>query len=102
MELQEAIVVKEESQAEEHASKPALTPPTSEDLDKKYDSSSELSELDLDDLEDDDDFEIEPDHYWGDGKIPIFKPVCASMLLHIFSSNLSFNILRYSRGEMPM
>lgn len=73
-------MVKEEPQVEEPASKPALTPPTSEDLDKKYDSSSELSELDLDDLEDDDDFEIEPDHYWSGGKIPVFKPVRARIL----------------------
>lgn len=33
--------------------------------------SSELSELDSDDGED-----IEPDHYWDGGKIPVFKPVC--------------------------
>lgn len=51
--------------------KAALTPPTSEDLDKRYGSSSELS-----DLEDDDDEEIEPDHYYDGGKIPVFKPVC--------------------------
>jgi hypothetical protein len=51
--------------------KPALTPPTSEDLDKRDERmSSELSELDSDDGED-----IEPDHYWDGGKIPVFKPV---------------------------
>ena len=56
------------------ATKPALTPPTSEDLDKRDERlSSELSEL-----ESDDDEEIEPDHYWDGGKIPVFKPVrCA-------------------------
>jgi hypothetical protein len=53
------------------ATKPALTPPTSEDLDKRDEQmSSELS-----DLESDDDEEIEPDHYWDGGKIPVFKPV---------------------------
>lgn len=64
--------------AQKHAS--ALTPPTSEDLDKHNDASSELSELDLidekDEADDDDDIgPIEPDHYYGDGKIPVFKPV---------------------------
>jgi hypothetical protein len=54
------------------ASKPALTPPTSEDMDKRDERmSSELSELDSDD----DGEEIEPDHYFDGGKIPVFKPV---------------------------
>jgi len=58
------------------ATKPALTPPTSEDLDKRDERmSSELSEL-----ESDDDEEIEPDHYWDGGKIPVFKPVCCALL----------------------
>lgn len=53
----------------------ALTPPTSEEMNhdekKKEQEDSELSDLDLDD----DDMEvIEPDHYWDDGKIPVFKP----------------------------
>ncbi|KAL1625827.1 hypothetical protein SLS54_003299 [Diplodia seriata] len=54
--------------------KAALTPPTSEDMDrgKRDGSSSELSELELDDEEDIGD--IEPDHYWDGGKIPVFKP----------------------------
>lgn len=54
--------------------KAALTPPTSEDMDrgKREGSSSELSELELDDDEDIGD--IEPDHYWDGGKIPVFKP----------------------------
>lgn len=33
--------------------------------------SSELTDLDSDDGED-----IEPDHYFEGGKIPVFKPVC--------------------------
>ncbi|KAH7554965.1 hypothetical protein BM1_07626 [Bipolaris maydis] len=50
--------------------KPALTPPTSEDNDKRFeDMSSELSDIDSDDGED-----IEPDHYFEGGKIPVFKP----------------------------
>lgn len=53
--------------------KAALTPPTSEDNDPKRQErlSSELSDIDSDDGED-----IEPDHYWDGGKIPVFKPVC--------------------------
>ncbi|KAJ9297307.1 hypothetical protein DTO271G3_4600 [Paecilomyces variotii] len=44
---------------------------------------SELSDLELDqnasaapalETAEPDDVEIEPDHYWGDGKIPVFKP----------------------------
>ncbi|KAF2145981.1 uncharacterized protein K452DRAFT_294599 [Aplosporella prunicola CBS 121167] len=53
--------------------KAALTPPTSEDMNKREGSSSELSELELDD-DDEDIGEIEPDHYWDGGKIPVFKP----------------------------
>jgi hypothetical protein len=57
---------------DDSAPKPALTPPTSEDMDKRDERlSSELSELDSDD----DDEEIEPDHYFDGGKIPVFKPV---------------------------
>lgn len=53
--------------------KPALTPPTSEDMDKRGERmSSELSELESSDDEE----EIEPDHYFDGGKIPVFKPVC--------------------------
>jgi hypothetical protein len=63
---------------EDAANKPALTPPTSEDMDKRDERlSSELSDLDSDDGED-----IEPDHYWDGGKIPVFKPVrCISRTL---------------------
>ena len=57
--------------------KPTLTPPGSEEApDKQYDSGSELSELDLEPEEKlEDDGEIEPDHYYEGGKIPVFKPV---------------------------
>lgn len=51
----------------------ALTPPTSEEMNtdtKKEHDESDLSDLDLDDDEED----IEPDHYWDGGKIPVFKP----------------------------
>ncbi|KAF2491756.1 hypothetical protein BU16DRAFT_127854 [Lophium mytilinum] len=51
-------------------SKPALTPPTSEDMDKRGRSSSELSEL----SDEEDEEDIEPDHYFEGGKIPVFKP----------------------------
>jgi hypothetical protein len=51
----------------------ALTPPTSEDMNKHDDGSSELSELDMDDEEDIG--EIVPDHYFEGGKVPVFKPV---------------------------
>ena len=53
--------------------KPALTPPASEEADKQDDSGSELSDLDL---EPEDVSEIEPDHYYEGGRIPVFKPVC--------------------------
>lgn len=59
------------------APKTALTPPTSEeDMDKRERMSSELT-----DLEDSDDEEIEPDHYFEGGKIPVFKPVCGLLFL---------------------
>lgn len=68
-----------------HAAKPttepvakpphALTPPTSEEMNHEEKiqehEDSELSDLDLDE---DDEEEIEPDHYWDGGKIPVFKP----------------------------
>ena len=60
--------------------KPTLTPPASEGTDKNYDSGSDLSDLEpegdcaLDDRLFDD-VEIEPDHYYEGGKIPVFKPV---------------------------
>jgi len=49
----------------------ALTPPTSEENDKREERmSSELTDIDSDDGE-----EIEPDHYFEGGKVPVFKPV---------------------------
>ena len=53
--------------------KHALTPPTSEDMEKRERSSSELSEIK--DVEE----EILPDHYYGGGKVPVFKPVCSTL-----------------------
>lgn len=53
-------------------SKPTLTPPASEEAYKNGDSSSDLSEPEVDD---DDIGDITPDHYWGGGRIPVFKPV---------------------------
>ncbi|KAF2660831.1 hypothetical protein K491DRAFT_725165 [Lophiostoma macrostomum CBS 122681] len=51
--------------------KPALTPPTSEDMDNRKERlSSELSELDSDDDVED----IEPAYYFEGGKIPVFQP----------------------------
>ncbi|KAK5172617.1 uncharacterized protein LTR77_002737 [Saxophila tyrrhenica] len=61
----------------EAAPKPAtaLTPPTSEEMNheetKKEHDDSELSDLDLDEDELED---IEPDHYWDNGRVPVFKP----------------------------
>jgi len=49
--------------------KSAPTPPTSEDWNKN--DGSDLSDLELGNDEED----IEPDHYWGGGEIPVFKPV---------------------------
>lgn len=46
---------------------------------------SELSDLELDPkngaapASEEEDEEIEPDHYYGGGKIPVFKPVCVAM-----------------------
>jgi hypothetical protein len=60
----------------------ALTPPHSgHGADDKDGSSSELSEpLPVDEEEEEDIGDIEPDHYWDGGKIPVFKPVCPSAL----------------------
>ena len=49
-----------------------LTPPASDESDKndkKDDSGSELSDLE------EPTSEIEPDHYWDGGSVPVFKPV---------------------------
>lgn len=95
-------------EAKTNAPATALTPPTSEDLDKDHsqmdDGSSDLSDLDMDmdmdidmnmntganvntnaDTNADAEEEVEPivpDHYWGDGKIPVFKPVCCCSWQH--------------------
>ena len=64
------------AQIDDAVPKAALTPPTSEDNDKREERmSSELSDIDSDDGED-----IEPDHYFEGGKIPVFKPVCRQCL----------------------
>jgi hypothetical protein len=52
------------------------TPPTSEDMNKHEDHSSDLSDIEDDEAEMED---VKPDHYWDEengGKIPVFKPVC--------------------------
>ena len=70
-------------------SRPALTPPTSENTDKKEDESgSELSDLEPEEPPEDAPIqpnvngqeEIVPDHYYEGGKVPVFKPV--SILVH--------------------
>lgn len=54
--------------------KPVLTPPASDEgMEKKDDVDSELSDIDMDD----DEGEIEPDHFFDGGKIPVFKPTMA-------------------------
>ena len=63
--------------------KPTLTPPASEEADRLDDSGSELSELELEPEEKPaEDGEIEPDHYYEGGKIPVFKPVCIIRVQH--------------------
>lgn len=73
-----AITTETRESIEKSDPKPAnaLTPPTSEEMNvdeqkKKEHDDSELSDLDLDD---DDLEDIEPDHYWDDGRVPVFKP----------------------------
>lgn len=70
-----ASVEAHDSAHDESLHKAALTPPTSEDMDKRERSSSPLSDMELDNPEEEDIGEIEPDHYWDGGKIPVFKPV---------------------------
>ena len=48
-----------------------MTPPTSEEGRKPDAPHSDLSDLDLDE----DDEEIEPAYYYDGGKIPVFEPV---------------------------
>jgi hypothetical protein len=53
-----------------------LTPPTSEDMGKRDElETSDLSDLESEVGEDDDIGDIQPDHYFEGGKIPVFKPV---------------------------
>lgn len=52
--------------------KPTLTPPASDEADKHDDSGSDLSDLEM---ETENSGEVLPDHYYADGKIPVFKPV---------------------------
>ena len=70
----------------EPETKPALTPPSSEGTNKNIDDSgSELSDLEPEappevpppaaEAPKKDDSEIFPDHYYGGGNIPVFKPV---------------------------
>ncbi|KAJ9641882.1 hypothetical protein H2199_005095 [Coniosporium tulheliwenetii] len=72
-----ASVEAHDSAHDESLHKAALTPPTSEDMDKRERSSSPLSDMELDNPEEEDIGEIEPDHYWDGGKIPVFKPTMA-------------------------
>lgn len=57
----------------------SMTPPASADGEKPYThgDSPRVSDMDVDLIDDD---EIRPDHYYGGGKIPIFKPVSGSKL----------------------
>lgn len=76
-------------------SRPALTPPTSENTDKKDDDSgSELSDLEPEEPSEEpsihttfnDEEEIAPDHYYEGGKVPVFKPVSILPALRTLSS----------------
>jgi hypothetical protein len=58
----------------EEQTKHTMTPPASDEGNKIGDDSSELSEPIAE--EEDDIGEIEPDHYWDGGRVPVFKPVC--------------------------
>ena len=80
------------AKTDDTATKAALTPPTSEDNDKRDERmSSELSDIDSDDGED-----IEPDHYFEGGKIPVFKPVRMELrnsLLVAYTASLRVELL---------
>lgn len=78
-----------EVKKEDDHTKPALTPPTSEGTkgNNDDDTSSELSDLEPEEppkYEEDgapvveEPEEVVPDHYYGDGKIPVFRPVSHS------------------------
>jgi hypothetical protein len=49
-----------------------LTPPTSDDMGKRDEPAEPLDTFDED--EEEDIGEVEPDHYWDGGRIPVFKP----------------------------
>lgn len=59
--------------------KSTLTPPASEEAGKHDDSSSDLSDLDM---EQEDIGDIEPAYYYEGGKIPVFTPVSQSRHRH--------------------
>ena len=59
-----------------HPEKATLTPPASVELPKMEElSSSELSDVEAEQAVGD----ILPDHYYGGGKIPVFKPVSSRL-----------------------
>jgi len=72
--------------------KAALTPPTSEEWDKDKGSSSDLSDVELDD---DEGGEIEPDHYYEDGRIPVFKPVSSDVARRWTELITDFSVIEY-------
>jgi hypothetical protein len=65
-----------ETAGKDSSSARVLTPPTSEDMGKREETveSLNLSDVEIDEEEDEDIGEIEPDHYWDGGRIPVFKP----------------------------
>lgn len=63
--------------SQDHAQKPGITPPLSVSLAKQDDDQcSELSDMEGEE----DNGEIEPDHYYENGRIPVFKPVSVFVL----------------------
>lgn len=53
---------------------------------------------DADGNDDDDGGEIEPDHYYGGGKIPVFKPVCVDFVeAGWMASGCGWEVLTYKR-----
>ena len=79
----------------DHAdSRPALTPPESENTEKKEDESgSELSDLEPEDFSEDhpvqpnvkDEEEIIPDHFYEGGRVPVFKPVSIPQTFYVLN-----------------
>lgn len=74
MEGTTSFVAQAEASSSSHDTKVALTPPTSEEWNNKAEESGSdaLSDLEMDDEIEE---EIEPDHYYEGGKIPVFMPV---------------------------